>query len=179
MTQRIRLRSKVSAAGMTAVRAQTPVARPWGRTRTVNVVRGRGLQNGSPPGSALATRQREARLIHRCMADARRDGGEDSYNGKRRDKRTRWQMSVMVELNAGTPQRRMINATTRDISASGVGLSCRAALKPNSEVRIYVGDGDEYISATVRHCTRSLPGFIIGVEFDVRQDDPPRFARTA
>ena len=113
------------------------------------------------------------------MADAGRDGGVDSYNGKRRDKRTRWQAPVMVELNPDSPQRAILNANTRDISASGMGLRCRTALKANTEVRIYVGDGDEFISATVRHCTRSLPGFIIGVEFDVRQDDPPRYARIA
>ncbi len=108
---------------------------------------------------------RQARLVDSWLSDARKAGKGDSYAGKRRHPRFDWQVPAVIEIDPDTPHRRLIYATTRDISESGVGVRCRDRLPQFTNVRIYVNDGEEYVSAVVRHSTGTLGGFIVGTEF--------------
>ncbi len=115
--------------------------------------------------SAGRGRGRQASLVEGWLAEASKIGRGDNYAGKRRHPRFKWQVPAVIEIDPDSPHRRLVYATTRDISESGIGVKCRDRLPQFTNVRVYVNDGEEYVSAVVRHSTGTLGGFIVGTEF--------------
>lgn len=114
---------------------------------------------------AMVGRGRKASLVDTWLSEARKTGQGDNYAGKRRHPRYEWQVPAVIEVDPDLPSRRLLYATTRDISESGLGLRCRTRLPQFTNVRLYVNDGEEPVTAVVRHSTGTLGGFLVGVEF--------------
>lgn len=60
-------------------------------------------------------------------------------------------------------------ASIRDVSPSGIGLTCRLRLKQGDAVFLRELESDPWISCRVAHCTATIGTFKIGVAptFDV------------
>jgi c-di-GMP-binding flagellar brake protein YcgR len=100
----------------------------------------------------------------RWLASAKRTGQGDTYAGKRRHARYTWVNPVTIEVMEGQHAGRAYYATTRDISAGGIGTRCRHRLDVMTLVCVIDEDG-EAVFGRVRHCGEVLGAFLIGVEF--------------
>jgi hypothetical protein len=104
------------------------------------------------------------RLIAAWLTEAKRDGIVDDYAGKRRWPRVTWQTQVTLQID--TPRgTRTVFAAARDISEGGIGLRVRERLAAMTPVRVIIGETNEFVIGRVAHCTDSLGGFVIGIEF--------------
>ena len=108
---------------------------------------------------------REAATVDMWLAEARRYGREDVYAGKRQHVRVTWEAPVTVVVYDGRQAGETDHATTRDISSGGLGLRCRRPLAVHSLVAVVSEIDGQCVHATVMHCTETLGGFLVGVEF--------------
>jgi hypothetical protein len=104
-------------------------------------------------------------VIADWLAEARITGTEDAYRGKRRWPRVTWQVPVTLEVHPGERRSRTCHATSRDISEGGLGLRLRQRLPAMAPVRVFIGEDERSVRGRVVHCTDTLGGFIVGVEF--------------
>ena len=118
---------------------------------------------------------RDTVVTMKWLADARRTGQKDTYTGKRSAPRYTWQSAVTIEILDDSDDAD-IYATTRDISAGGLGIRTRSRLAAGTLVRISTDATDESLLGRVRHCSESLGGFYVGIAFE---SDTPAPRRTA
>ena len=118
----------------------------------------------------LFTQLEDASLVDAWRQQARQAGRTNAYAGKRRTPRTTWNAALEVYVPKSAVGTAIHYATARDISAGGIGLQCRQAIPDCTLVRICRAGELTGVSAMVMHCTQSLTGYIIGLEF--RFDDP-------
>ena len=107
----------------------------------------------------------ERATIREWLANARLEGREDTYAGKRRYPRVTWVVPVTVEFLDGERAGENDFAMSKDISEGGVGLRCRRPLAVRTLVRVMTDEGAPCVHARVMHCTETLGGFIVGLEF--------------
>ncbi len=92
----------------------------------------------------------------------------DSYDGPQRRREPRWPFPGAVEvypINASGGIQWL--GTLRNVSASGLGMSCERYLKPETVVDIsfHMPDASFYGKAVVRYCKEVRNEFMCGVEF--------------
>ncbi|MCC7290619.1 MAG: PilZ domain-containing protein [Phycisphaerales bacterium] len=119
----------------------------------------------------------ETLLIGSWLAEAREEGCEDVYAGKRRHARVQWNAPVIVQPEDGSA--RTYYVTALNISAGGMGLRCGEAISPRTRLRLFVNDGVDSVIGVVRHCSSTVGGYIVGVEFVLEQKQVARLAKTA
>ncbi|HUU81988.1 MAG TPA: PilZ domain-containing protein [Phycisphaerae bacterium] len=106
------------------------------------------------------------------LEEARETGRADAYAGKRRWVRYTWQVPVTVKVLHAADTHPPQYAYTRDISRGGLGLKCRQPIEHLSLVRIMRDDTGETITGRVRYCTKTITGFVIGIEFEAEPVSP-------
>ena len=116
----------------------------------------------------------EERTVRTWLANASRTGAKDVYAGKRKFVRYTWLTSAKVEVRSGVSCDTTVYASTRDISAGGLGLKVRQRLQPGAIVRVTLDEGGESVTGRVRHCSEALGGFYVGIEFIFETDPAPR-----
>lgn len=104
--------------------------------------------------------------IDRWLDDARETGTADAYAGKRRWVRYQWEAPVTVSVIGGKRGQPPQYAYTRDISRGGIGFKCRQKVAPMSMIRVMRDDTGETLCGRVRHCTSTVNGYLIGLEFE-------------
>ncbi len=115
----------------------------------------------------------ELRTINDWVEDAQAQGGPiDLYSGKRREPRRIWDAMLDVHVLTGATEGSFHYATARDISGGGMGIQCRQKLEPGTWVGMYVSGCDQGATAIVRHCTETIGGYVIGLEFVARLKQP-------
>ncbi len=107
------------------------------------------------------------------LTDAHRMGQKDTYAGKRRQTRYTWNTAVTVEFVDDADETPLF-ATTRDISIGGLGIRTRRRIDVNTLVRISTDATNESVRGRVRHCSESLGGFFVGIEFVESTPSPKR-----
>lgn len=125
----------------------------------------------------FAEPKNETLLIESWLADAREEGRVDVYAGKRRHARVEWNAPVIVQPEDESD--RTFYVTALNISAGGMGLRCGEVLSPRTRVRLFVNDGVDSVIGVVRHCSSTVGGYIVGVEFVLEQKQAVRLAKTA
>ena len=111
----------------------------------------------------------EETTVRQWLVNARLRGEEDVYAGKRRRPRVTWQVPVTVEILDGVRANQSDYATSKDVSAGGMGLRCRRAIEARTLVRVVTDEDGRFVHARVMHCTETIGGFFIGVEFQPQQ----------
>ncbi len=119
----------------------------------------------------------ETLLIESWLAEAREEGRADVYAGKRRHPRVEWNAPVIVQPEDDSD--RTVYVTALNISAGGMGLRCGEAISPRTRIRLFINDGVDSIIGVVRHCSSTVGGYIVGVEFVIEKQQTVRLAKTA
>lgn len=114
------------------------------------------MQSESKTGSAT---------IERWLAQAAASGLRDNYSAKRRDLRTGWEGTLMVQF-ADEPGQSPLFVRALDLSRIGVGFHSRQDVSIGTRLRVSADNPDEFVLATVTHCSRTITGFHVGAEFD-------------
>lgn len=109
-----------------------------------------------------------AATIERWLAEAAATGVRDNYTAKRRDLRTGWLGSLMVQF-AEEPHRAPLFVRALDVSPSGIGFYARQDVAVGTRLHVSAENPDETVSVTVTRCTRTLNGYHVGAEFDVQR----------
>jgi hypothetical protein len=92
-------------------------------------------------------------------------GQADPYVGKRQQPRTTWTVPVVMRIVDAAGER-LLHLMSRDVSLTGLGLTCREKLSPMTTVQLWVGAEEQCVVGRVMHCTQGLSGYVIGIEFD-------------
>lgn len=119
----------------------------------------------------------ESLLIEGWLAEAREEGRQDVYAGKRQHPRVEWNAPVIVQPEDDSD--RTVYVTALNISAGGMGLRCGEAISPRTRIRLFVNDGVDCVIGVVRHCSSTVGGYIVGVEFVLEQKQTVRLAKSA
>ena len=107
-----------------------------------------------------------AATIERWITEAAENGTCDNYAAKRRDPRTGWTDSLMVQF-ADDPRQAPLFVRALDVSHIGVGFYARQQIAIGTRLRVSADNPDETVIVRVTRCTRTLSGFHVGAEFDV------------
>ncbi|MFH0983824.1 MAG: PilZ domain-containing protein [Planctomycetota bacterium] len=107
----------------------------------------------------------ERATLKEWLADAQLEGQQDTYASKRQYPRVTWAVPVTLELLDGPRVGKCDFAVSKDISEGGIGVRCHRALVLRTLVRILIDECGPSVHARVTHCTETVGGFIIGVEF--------------
>ena len=118
----------------------------------------------------LSTQVEDASRVDSWLQQARQTGRTNAYAGKRRTPRTTWDAALEVHVPGSAGRTVTHYASARDISEGGMGLQCRQAIPDCTLVRVCPAGELKGVSAMVMHCTRTVSGYIIGLEFHF--DDP-------
>ncbi|MCP4250134.1 MAG: PilZ domain-containing protein [bacterium] len=113
----------------------------------------------------LAPQTEDVTLVDDWLQQARQTGRTDAYAGKRRYPRTTWDAALEVHVPKSAGRTVTHYASARDISEGGIGLQWRRAVPDCTVVRICPAGELKGVSAMVMHCTQTLNGYIIGLEF--------------
>ncbi len=119
-----------------------------------------------------------AKVVNRWLTQAQCTGREDTYTGKRRFPRFTWREHFTVVVLDEGPDRVECFATTRDISAGGVGLKIRHRIAATAVVRLVHEETGETVHGRVRFCNEALGAFFVGVEFIQAPPACPTLAAT-
>ncbi|MCP4590944.1 MAG: PilZ domain-containing protein [bacterium] len=112
-----------------------------------------------------AARTDELETVQGWLDEARQTGQGDTYAGKRRYPRYTWTVPVVIEVLDGELAGESDYASSRDISEGGLGIRLRRRIPDRSMVRVTTDEYGPGIHARVMHCTETLGGFILGLEF--------------
>lgn len=99
------------------------------------------------------------------MENARQSGEADVYAGKRQQERVSWFPQLEVRVPAAGDQTRVYLASGHDISDGGVRFFCRQPIELFANVEMKVEGEEASVRVTVRHCTRTFNGYLIGADF--------------
>jgi len=119
----------------------------------------------------------EDAVVRQWLAEAHVLGEESEYAGKRRHPRVAWQMPITVDILDGASAGESYYATSKDISEGGMGFRCRRAVPVWSCVRVTCDDDGQYVHGQVMHCTETVGGFIVGMQFQWERDNSNRSIR--
>ncbi len=108
-------------------------------------------------------------LVRGWVRRAAITGRTDSYEGKRQNARTSWSVPVVLRLNEDGFER-ILYTMSRDVSLSGLGVVGKERLPVMTQVEIWVGSEDRCVMGRVMHCTQTIGGYVIGIEFDLCAD---------
>ena len=96
----------------------------------------------------------------------------ESYGGSERRHLPRWPFPGPVEIWPvdGDGRTRWLG-TSRDISESGMGMSCDTHFDPGTclEIALHLPEATFCGKGLVRYCAESRHGFMIGVEFEFEE----------
>lgn len=126
------------------------------------------------------------KLTHQAIADLLRSRqsprgkpGNEEYNGieRRRTPRVSWPFPGTVEIRPlGANDDELCFATCRDVSPTGVGMTCEYAFEMGTpiEIGIHLPEVSIYGKGIVRYCAEIEPDqeaevqeqFALGIEFD-------------
>jgi hypothetical protein len=104
--------------------------------------------------------------VHHVLA--LRSGEEPGFEGSERRRNQRWPFPGTAELRlVDDPAETQWFATCRDLSETGMGLSCDRYFEPGTpvEISIHLPEATLYGAATIRYCAHTPRGFMTGVEF--------------
>lgn len=111
----------------------------------------------------------EQAVVSELLANARRFGQRDVFNGKRRWSRFQVGMRLEAQLiNSGADQAEIWPVTSHNISGGGLGFWSHRQLPDHTRLRLreWTGADGAWISATVVHSSLSIGGYLVGVRFD-------------
>ena len=109
--------------------------------------------------------ERWAAIRQQWLDEARQTGEADSFASKRGHARYTWreQLDLVVQLPGGRTEEYI--ATARDISESGLMVFCRSEIDPSQHGEVSQSGTGEAVPVITRHCTQTLGGFLIGLDF--------------
>ncbi len=113
-------------------------------------------------------------VIQDWVRVAGRDGQADNYLGKRAHVRTTWTASLAIRILTGPDKGKVVMAKARDVSLGGVGFVSRLKIDQHTRLEICAGNNARSVVGRVTHQTRTLNGFIVGVEFDAPAPPPSK-----
>jgi hypothetical protein len=102
----------------------------------------------------------------RNLLQARHDEHAD-VKGERRHT-TRWPFPGTIEIHAlGAPEQDQTFATCRNLSETGLGMSCDQFFDPESilEIAVHLPEATFLGRAVVRYCMKTPRGYMTGIEF--------------
>lgn len=107
-------------------------------------------------------------LISTLLAQARAQGQQDAYSGKRQWARYSFGMRLDVTTDPTRPSAGW-HVTLHNVSGGGVGFWSKREL--DAGTTIHISDGSDkkaasWLKASVQHCTVGLRGYLIGAAFD-------------
>jgi hypothetical protein len=105
-------------------------------------------------------------IVAQWLDEGRHTGRADTYAGKRRSVRYTLQAPVLVEVIGAGPGTAPQYGYSRDVSRGGMSVKCRQRIATMSRVRVTREDTNQAVCGRIRHCTTTLNGFIIGIEFE-------------
>ncbi len=107
--------------------------------------------------------------VARLIRMAAEHGTPDSYTGKRRAPRIRYELRL--ELTTDLHQSGDVHAVSmHNISKSGLAFWSKKKFQHNTIVYVRefsTGEPRPWLTARVHHCTGGLRGFLVGVEFNL------------
>ena len=109
--------------------------------------------------------------IETWLREAERIGQIDGYMGRRRWVRYSWHVPLEIDTKDRFNRPVILLATGRDISTGGLGVHCRTKLPAMSVVSVRRFDQKSAVQVRVMHCTQTVNGYRIGMEF---LDRPPQ-----
>ena len=124
---------------------------------------------GKKMQTQLEVRTEETATVEQWLAEARLEGREDTYAGKRRYPRVTWHVPVILDGLDGERAGECYYATTKDLSAGGMGFRCRQPVPVRSLVRVMSEIDGQSVYAKVMHCTETVGACFIGVEFQPQE----------
>ncbi len=113
------------------------------------------------------------------LDEAQETGRADSYAGKRCAVRYTLEVPVLVEVIGEGSRTAPQYGYSRDVSRGGMGVKCRQRIATMSRVRVTREDTNEALYGRIRHCTTTLNGFIIGIEFEAGPQECNALRRSA
>jgi len=105
-------------------------------------------------------------IVRRWLAQVTESAERDQYTAKRQVLRTAWDNTIMVRF-VDEPQREPLFVHARDLSEQGIGFFARQPVDLHTRLVLSADNPDETVSATVRRCTVTLGGYVVGADFDV------------
>jgi len=110
----------------------------------------------------------ETAEIQRLVETAQRIGQADNYDGKRRF--TRFAAGTRLEVKSpSTEWRGTLQVNMQNVSEGGFAFWSRRHLSQHTRLLIREfssTEQNEWLPATVRHCTVGLRGYLVGAAFD-------------
>ncbi|HEY3241985.1 MAG TPA: PilZ domain-containing protein [Phycisphaerae bacterium] len=110
-------------------------------------------------GVAETSEQRS--WLHEALAT----GSVDAYIGKRRHARVSWNVPAILRVTLDH-RARLLYVSTRNVSASGMAVVCRERISAMSMIQVCIGGEERCVAGRVMHCTQTLGGYLIGIEFE-------------
>ncbi len=110
----------------------------------------------------------DSKEIQRMVSSAREQGKPDRYTGKRRWPRFSAGMKLEVSTDPSDPSA-SAHVTMQNLSEGGFAFWSKRDLRQHVAlfVREFATEEEgEWVSASVRHCTVGIRGYLIGAEFD-------------
>ncbi len=115
---------------------------------------------------ATVRKFRRTPVVQTWVNHAAKTGQPDAYNGKRRWTRITWDATLAVSVLSGRHNGEILYVRAKDVSLGGLSFVSRKPLATHTPVEIAADCNPDSTTAVVRHCTPTIGGYIIGVEFD-------------
>jgi len=117
--------------------------------------------------STESSGERRSLQLRRLIRKAREAGTPVGVDVKRNLPRFRYGSSLEITTNPGVPGQ-TTTAKFHNVSSGGAAFWSRKPMTPMKQLFIRCFDEDgpsEWFPVVVRHCTRGIMGFLVGVEF--------------
>ncbi len=115
-----------------------------------------------PQGAAT---RKPADVVREWLEQAASEGRPDHYSGKRKHPRIDWHAPAIVRVRAGQPDERAYYGQCTNLSTRGAAVRCSEGVPEGSVVVLHINDGEESVSAKVKHCSVGVGSYLLGLEF--------------
>ena len=112
----------------------------------------------------MADGQEYKETVRRWLKEAEESGETSTYEAKRSSSRYSWNCAMELMVGDDGLNNDIMYVYTRDISATGVGLTCRQNLPGGTRVVIRRHRTEPWIPARVTHSTESIGAHKVGIE---------------
>ena len=112
----------------------------------------------------MADDQEYKETVRRWLKEAEESGETSTYEAKRSSSRYSWNCAMELVVDGDGLNDDIMYVYTRDVSAKGVGLTCRQNLPDGTRVVIRRARTEPWIPARIAHSTESVGTHKIGIE---------------
>lgn len=125
-----------------------------------------------PPETFHLSTEETRTTLRDWLNDARLDGQEDHYAGKRTHPRVTWPIPVTARIMTGPRAGDVEYTALRDVSPVGVAFRLRRAIPVGDSVRVTCDTDERSVEGKVIRCTETVGGYVIGVVCIEEEDGP-------